>query len=114
MHELSIVMGIIEIAEKEAAKAHLSSFDSIELDIGQLSGIVLDALDFAWEIAVKDTVLANAERQINYINAQSKCLDCNTEFDSESLFEACPNCASYTTTLIKGNELKVKSLTSNT
>jgi len=114
MHELSIVMGIVDIAESEAKKAKVSSFDVIELDIGNLSGIVMEALDFAWQSAVGGTVLENAERRVNRIEAVAKCVDCNHEFVSDTLYEQCPKCQSYFTNLIKGNELKIKSLEYNT
>ena len=52
MHELSIVTGIIDIAEEEAAKAGVKAFSGIDLEIGTLSGIVKEALDFAWDFAV--------------------------------------------------------------
>jgi len=110
MHELSIVMGIVDIAESEASKAGISSFDVIELDIGKLSGIVMEALDFAWETAMGGTVLENAERRINLIEAIAKCSKCDHEFASETLYEACPKCGDYFTNIIKGKELRIKSL----
>ena len=53
MHEMSIVLGIVKIAENEAQKAGVSSFTAIDLEIGNLSGVEWDALDFAWEAAVE-------------------------------------------------------------
>ncbi len=113
MHELSIVMGIIDIAEEQAKKAGVKEFDSIELEIGTLSGIVTEALDFAWQSAVGGTVLEKAERKIISIKAVSRCIDCGNEFSTAALYEKCPRCGSYVTNLIKGNELKVKSLSYN-
>ena len=110
MHELSIVMGIVDIAESEASKAGVSSFDVIELDIGKQSGIVMEALDFAWDSAVGGTVLERAVRKVNLIEAIAKCSKCDHEFTSETLYEACPKCGDYFTNLIQGKELKIKSL----
>lgn len=53
MHELSIVMGIIDIAEKEAKMAGVSIVEEIELEIGLLSGVEMEALEFAWNHAIK-------------------------------------------------------------
>lgn len=113
MHELSIVMGIVDIAQKEAEKANIDSFNIIELEIGKLSGISMEALDFAWQSAVLGTVLENAERKIILIEAVAKCVDCDSEFISDTLYECCPDCGSFFTNLLKGNELKVKSLEYN-
>ena len=43
MHELSIALGIVKIAEDETAKAKATSVTKIELEIGVLSGIELDS-----------------------------------------------------------------------
>lgn len=112
MHELSIVMGIIDMATEEAKKAGLESFSEIELDIGTQAGVVMEALDFAWDSAVDNTVLAHAKRKINSIQAIAKCVDCDHEFEAETLFDVCPKCNSYFTQLIQGKELILKSLKS--
>ena len=49
MHELSIVMSIVDLANKEATKHQASAIEEIELDIGCLSGIDMDSFDFAWQ-----------------------------------------------------------------
>ncbi len=110
MHELSIVIGIVDIANKEASKAGVSSFDSIELEIGTLSGVILDSLDFAWQSATKGSCLEKTSRNIQVVQAVSRCLDCDAEFPVDSLYEQCPKCGSFTTALVKGKELRVKSL----
>ncbi len=114
MHELSIAMSIVEIAEEEAKKAGASRIEAIDLEIGTLSGIVMEALDFAWEAAVKESMLEGAEKRVHTVKARAKCLDCNREFDAKTLFDACPSCGSYFTTLLRGKEMKIKSITLET
>jgi hydrogenase nickel incorporation protein HypA/HybF len=111
MHELSIVMGIVDIAKKEVTKAKKSKVDSIELEIGTLSGIEMESLDFAWNMAVEGTVLEGAERNINRIVAIAKCTNCGHEFETKSAFEGCPACGELFTELLCGRELRVKALT---
>ena len=60
MHELSIAMNVIEIADEYAAKANATVVKEIEIEVGELSGVVLDALEFAMEVAVKNTILEQA------------------------------------------------------
>ncbi len=110
MHELSIVMGIIEIAEQQAGAANASVIEEIELDIGMLSGIEMDALEFAWKQAVKQTILQHAVKKINRISAKAKCLDCDTEFAIEKYYDACPVCGRHLLNIIQGKELRVKTL----
>lgn len=110
MHELSIVMGIIDIAEQETRKANAQKVDKIELEIGELAGVEIQALEFAWSSAVPNTSLAQAEREIHHIAALAECLECNTRFKLSSKYEACPECSSYFRDIIQGKELRVKSL----
>jgi len=111
MHELSIVMGIVDIAEAEVAKAGAKEVEVIELDIGELSGIEPEALDFAWKSAIDGTVLEKAERKINYIKARAKCSKCGKDFKINALYDACPECNCYLKDIYQGKELRVKSLT---
>ena len=110
MHELSIALGIVDIAEKEVQKAGARQIEEIELLIGSLSGVELEALDFVWASAVEGTVLAKARKQIDYREAKAKCLECETIFPAEQVYDNCPQCGSYFKDVFQGKELKVKRL----
>lgn len=110
MHELSIVMSIIEIAEENAKKENASVITEIELDIGKQAGVVMEALEFAIEAAKMGTMLENAKWKINQIPARARCTSCGHEFDVEYLYDPCPECGNPFSDVFKGRELKVKSL----
>ena len=110
MHELSIVMGILKIAENETAKAGASEVEMIELEIGTLAGIEFDALDFVWPAAVKNTVLEKAVKKIDIIHAKGQCMECDTIFPLEYMYDPCPKCNNYLKGILQGKELRVKSL----
>ena len=110
MHELSIALGIVKIAEDETAKAKAKQVTKIELEIGVLAGIELESLNFVWDSAVKSTVLENAEKVIDVIKGSGKCIDCDTEFAMENIYDCCPNCGSNFKGILKGKELRVKTL----
>lgn len=110
MHELSIALGIVKIAEEEMTKAGSKQIEAIELEIGTLAGIEFESLDFVWPMAVKNTVLENAEKKIQIIQAQAKCIDCDAIYTIENMYDACPTCGSFFKTILQGKELRVKSL----
>ncbi len=110
MHELSIAMGIVKIAEDACSKEKANRVDVIELEIGELAGIEKSSLDFAWPIATKDTSLQYSEREITWIDGKAECLDCGKSYDLHSLYDGCPNCGSYFKDIKSGKELRVKSL----
>jgi len=111
MHELSIALSIVDIAEQEVKKNEAKEVVEIELEIGKLSGIEPYALDFAWDQAIINTVLEKAERKTRYVEARAICQDCGNEFNIENLYDECPRCQSYMKELKCGRELRVKSLT---
>jgi hydrogenase nickel incorporation protein HypA/HybF len=110
MHELSIVLNIIHIAESEAVKAGAVAVKRIELDIGKLSTVEPMAFDFAWKQAVRSTMLEHAERVTNYISGKGRCTECGAVFGMNELYDPCPACGSYLSEVIEGRELQVKSM----
>ena len=103
-------MGIVDLARAQVQRSGHRRVDRIDLDIGTLSGVELDALDFAWQSAVRRTVLQDAERHINRIPGKARCLDCGAVFPVQALYEPCPRCGEYLTELLQGKELRVRSL----
>jgi len=110
MHELSIVMNIIEIAKTELEKAHLKCIETIELDVGSLSCVEIEALNFAWEISVSGTILEKSTCKINQIEAKAKCFECEQVFKTDSYYNQCPICNEFCTEIVSGRELRIKSL----
>ena len=110
MHELSIATSIIDIAEEEVKKADAHKVLEINLDIGELAGVVIEAMEFAMDVVVKNTVLENANVVINKIPGMAKCYDCGKEHPVEDLYSPCPDCNSYRNEIIQGRELKISSL----
>ncbi len=113
MHELSIAMGIIKIAEEETKKANKTKVELIELEIGSLAGVELESLNYVWATATKGTVLEKAELEIDYKIAQARCLECKTLYEMEKVYDSCPKCNSFFKEIIQGKELRVKSLEVN-
>jgi hydrogenase nickel incorporation protein HypA/HybF len=110
MHELSIVMGIVDIAENEVKKADAYVIEEIEIDIGCLSTIEMNAFEFAWQQAVKQTVLEKTIKKINRIPGKATCMDCDASFRLQNLYDACPVCGQHLLNIVEGKELRVRSL----
>jgi hydrogenase nickel incorporation protein HypA/HybF len=110
MHELSIALGIVKIAENETAKANAKKVTKIELEIGLLAGVELESLNFVWDSAIKESVLEFAEKEFTIIKGIGKCIDCDTEFDMEYIYDSCPKCNSNFKGILQGKELRVKAL----
>ena len=110
MHELSIALSIVELAEEEARKANASSISRIEVEIGTMAGVELEALKFCWDSAIRGTMANQAELVIHPVKGEAHCLDCRKDFSIEHLFATCPHCNSFRYRVSKGKELRVSSL----
>jgi hydrogenase nickel incorporation protein HypA/HybF len=110
MHELSIAISIIELAEEEARKANATSISKIEVEIGDMAGIEKEALQFCWDSAIQGTMAGEAELVIHSVAGEAHCLECGTDFPIEHFFAECPSCKSYRYEVTKGKELRVSSL----
>lgn len=110
MHELSIVMGIVEIAGECTDREQASVVEEIVLDIGVLTTVDMDAFEFAWKQAVRNTVLAQSRKVVNRLPGRALCLTCDQEFELQHVYDPCPACGGHMITVTGGKELRVKSL----
>ncbi len=107
MHELSIATHILELAEEEARKAGCSKIINIELEIGELAGVMQDALLFGFEAVRKESMATEATLSIITRQAKAKCSGCGFSFPVQSYFDPCPNCDNTLHTLEQGEELRL-------
>ena len=110
MHEFSIAVNIVELATEYAEKEKAEIVREIEIEVGELSGVVRDALEFCMEAAVKDSMLEGAKRVISTVPGMGRCRNCSHEFGIQDLYTLCPRCQSPGPEIIQGGELRVKSL----
>ncbi len=110
MHELSIAMSIVSLAEDQVRQHRAKEVESIDLEIGALAGVDDHALEFAWEAAVKNTILENARRTIRRQKGLAKCIECDHEFEVKALFDPCPICGEHLIQILQGREMKIQSM----
>jgi hydrogenase nickel incorporation protein HypA/HybF len=110
MHELSVAQSIVSIAENAAPKTPDTTITSIHLQIGELSGIELEPLRFAFSIIKKDTILEHAELDIELVRGEAECPQCKTVFPMHYYGASCPTCGNYFIHVSKGREMKVINL----
>jgi hydrogenase nickel incorporation protein HypA/HybF len=110
MHELSIALSIVDLAEEEARKANAVTISKVDVEIGTMAGIDPDSLLFAWDSVVQGTMAQQSTLVIHTIDAEAHCLECGKDFPAEHFFVQCPHCSSYRYQIIKGKELRISSL----
>ena len=61
MHEMSIAMNIVDIAVQTAKANKAKKINSISVEIGALSGVVPEALEFCFEAATQNTMAQGSQ-----------------------------------------------------
>jgi hydrogenase nickel incorporation protein HypA/HybF len=111
MHELSIALGMIEVASEEVIRRGNPRVHAVHLKIGELSGVVKDALLFSYEIASKDTLLEGSRLEIETVPVVIFCSQCQIEQTLTSLqLFACSICGRLSGDIRRGKELELVAL----
>lgn len=93
MHEMSIAQSVLDIAFGEMEKNAASSIRKIKISIGQFSGVVKEALEFAFDVLKPETAAAAAEIEIEVTEVKAECPICGpAECSLNDLNLFCPNC----------------------
>jgi hydrogenase nickel incorporation protein HypA/HybF len=110
MHELSIAMSIVELAEEEAERRG-AQISAVHLKLGALSGVVKDALLSCYEMACEGTRLEGSQLLIQAIPVVIYCSACRAErpLSSIQLF-CCSECGTPSSEIRQGKELEVVAL----
>src|SRR5580700_11911681 len=111
MHELSIAVSIVDMAQEEAERRGAMQIRAIHLRLGQLSGVVKQALLSSYEVACESTPLEGSQLLIEEIPVEVFCPKCEQPrlVDSIQWF-CCPECGTPTPTVLHGKELEVVAL----
>jgi hydrogenase nickel incorporation protein HypA/HybF len=111
MHELSIVLSIIDEIGEESEARGLHDVEVVHLKVGVFSGVDRNALLFAWELACEGTPFERSRLDIEIIPLVIRCAVCRQDRTPPSLYQlCCPECETPSGTIVTGRELEVVSL----
>jgi hydrogenase nickel incorporation protein HypA/HybF len=111
MHELSIAMSIVELAEEEAQLRGNVHIQAVHLRLGLLSGVVKDALLSSYEMACESTALEGSRLIIEEIPVEIYCSTCRTQRPVDSIqYFCCAECGTPSAEVTRGKELEVFAL----
>ncbi|MGP3986174.1 hydrogenase maturation nickel metallochaperone HypA/HybF [Streptomyces sp. 3N207] len=108
MHEMSIAMAVVCQVE-EAARAHDAvGVEAVTLCVGELAGVVPEALRFSFGLACEGTVLAGAELVTEHVPGRARCTSCTDEWATGMPPRlCCGQCGDSRTELLSGRELRI-------
>ena len=108
MHEASIAASLLEIVSGQCRKSGFRRIESIHLKIGRASGIMTDALIFAFDAMKEGSPAKEAVLEIEEVPVSGHCCDCNNAFTTdEEYILNCPRCGGDSFRVTGGRELDV-------
>lgn len=106
MHELAITQSVVDAVIQRTREARVSC---VRLRVGQLSGVVPDAMRFCFDLVTDGTPLAGARLEIDEPGGRARCRTCADEFAQSDLILLC-GCGSADVEVVAGRELAVASV----
>ncbi len=110
MHELSLMDRVRELALAQAEGHGASRITAIRLRIGALAGVDPDALRFAHEVVMAETIAAGSQLELELVAARCQCAPCGAPFEAMDGVCICPRCGAISGELLQGRELELASL----
>jgi hydrogenase nickel incorporation protein HypA/HybF len=111
MHELSIALSIVDLAEEESQNHGGLRVNAVHLRLGALAGVVKEALVSCYEVACQNTPLAGSRLVIEDVPGMVYCPACAAARPvRNSEWFCCSACGAMTSKIVQGKELEVVSL----
>ena len=108
MHEIGIVQSVLDMATQAARRAGAARVHRLKVRVGALSGVVPEALQFAFDALRPGSVAAEALLELEWVPVAYWCAKCESEFSTEE--DECPGCHEFSSEMRHGLELELTSL----
>ena len=111
MHELGIVLNVIDRVEEIAKENNVKKVTKLTLEIGEVSSIVPSYFSDCFEWAKKKTdYMKDTELEMIILEGLSYCRDCKKTYKTTEYAKKCPHCGSDDTYLVTGDERRIKDI----
>lgn len=107
MHEVSVMQSALRIALEQARDQHAERIHRIALRVGRFSGVVPEALEFAFDVVTSGTIAEGATLTIEELPLSCHCPACGHGFEPPNFEFTCPACGHERTTVRGGQELEL-------
>jgi hydrogenase nickel incorporation protein HypA/HybF len=121
MHELSAATAVLRTVLKAAEGRNLKRITGIKLQIGELTLINPEQLEFCFGVAARDSIAEGAKLEIQSVPGELRCRKCGSAFnwtlvdDDPALHLVGPRlsceCGSGEVEIVAGREMSVVSMT---
>ncbi|MBI5385454.1 MAG: hydrogenase maturation nickel metallochaperone HypA [Verrucomicrobia bacterium] len=110
MHEVGIMQEAVRMAIETATAQGAGRVHGLRLRVGAMSGVVPEAMQFAFDMVCAGTIAEGAKLEIERVPATCWCGTCQAEFECADFVNECPRCHALSGELRRGRELNLASV----
>lgn len=110
MHEMSLAEGVLQLIEDAAREQEFERVTAVWLEIGELSGVEVEAMKFCFDAVTKGSIAAGARLEVIALPGSGWCMECAMTVPMAEVFGECPRCGSHRMQVSGGTEMRVKEL----
>ncbi len=110
MHEASITESLLSLALEKAREAKAEKITSINLIVGELSGVVPECVQFYFDAISKNTMAEGARLNFEIKPTQIQCRKCDNVFTPADHKWECPTCHEASVEIASGRECYMESI----
>ena len=111
MHELGIVVHVVNQIEELAKKNNAKRVVELTLEVGEVSGVIKEYFVDAFEWAKKRTeYMKDCKLNLVIIQGISYCEDCQKTYATTEYGKECPYCHGPHTYLVTGRDVMIKNV----
>ena len=109
MHEMSLTEGVVRILEDQAAAHGFTRVKTVWLEIGALSTVVPESMEFCFGAVAKGNPLTDGARlEIIRVPGTAWCMDCSASVVIATRIDPCPGCGGHHLTVTAGSDMRIK------
>lgn len=110
MHEVSLAQDLIAIIIETAQKHSVDSVATATLELGALTCVEPDAMQFAFEVVRQNTVAKDCQLLIQHTPLLVSCPECGFAGPSDIELLGCPSCGKVPVEVTSGREMRLVSI----
>jgi len=118
MHEASIAQSIVQTVLKEAKRQEANRIESVEIEIGELTFLGIEQVQFWVKTGFKRTIAENAKILFRKVKAKLHCDRCgykgHLKLREDPAYHmalpsfSCPHCQSAQIKIVQGKEVLIR------
>lgn len=107
---MSLAEGVLQLIEDAARQQEFEKVTAVWLEIGQLSGVEVEAMEFCFDVVTRDSIADGARLEIISLPGTGWCMQCSKTVAMDEVFGECPECGGHRMQVTGGTEMRVKEM----